>query len=75
MTNSLATVSSLTFTWDKVKGASSYSGELKNTYGEVVDGIVTVSTTATFTGLQSNTTYTLDIYAYTAVGSGNTTSQ
>lgn len=75
VTNSYATVSSLTFTWDKVEGVSSYSCELKDTYGETVDGTVTVSTTAAFTGLQPNTEYTLEVYAYAAIGSGNTTSQ
>ncbi|MDO5419979.1 MAG: fibronectin type III domain-containing protein [Bacteroides sp.] len=75
VTTDHVTVSSLTFTWDKVEGVSSYSCELKDPYGEVVDGTVTVSTTATFTGLQPNTTYTLEVYAYAAVGSDNTTSQ
>lgn len=74
VTNSRATVSSLTFTWDKVEGVSSYSCELKDAYGEVLDGTVTVSTEATFTGLQPNTTYTLEVYAYAAIDGANTTS-
>lgn len=75
VTNSRATVSSLTFTWDKVEGVSSYSCELKDTYGEVLDGTVTVSTEATFTGLQPNTIYTLEVYAYAAIDGANTTSK
>ena len=71
---SSATVSTLTFAWDKIAGATSYSCELKDAYGETLDGIVTVSTTATFAGLQPNTTYTLDVYAYAAIDGAQTTS-
>ena len=64
-----STVSSLTFYWDKIDNASQYGYRLLSADGEVVDGGVTSGTTATFTGLKDNTTYTLEIWAYSAYGS------
>lgn len=75
VTNSAQTVSSLTFTWDEVPNVTSYSCELSDPNGIQVDGLVTTSTTASFTGLTPSTTYTLEVYAYAAVGSSNTTSK
>lgn len=75
VTNSELTVSSLTFTWDAVPNVTSYSCELSDPNGIQVAGLVTTSTTARFTGLLPNTTYTLNVYAYAAIGSSNTTSK
>ena len=75
VTNSGQTVSSLVFTWEAVSYVSSYSCELNDPNGVRVAGLVTTSTTARFTGLQPNTTYTLEVYAYAAVGGSNTTSK
>lgn len=73
--NNDATVSSLTFTWDKMKDATSYFYELTDPFGTIVAGEVTVSNTTTITHLQPSTTYTLSVYAYAAVTSSNTTSK
>lgn len=64
-----ATVSSLTFLWEKVQNATQYGYELKDSDGNVVAGDVTNGTTATFTGLKDNSTYTLDVRAYSEYGS------
>lgn len=63
------TVSQLTFAWDKVDGATQYAYELRNPLEELVSGNVTTETTVTFTGLKDNTTYTLNVWAYTALNS------
>jgi hypothetical protein len=64
-----STVSSLTFTWDKVANAVQYGYELKTEDGTVVAADVTSGTTATFTGLKDDTNYILDVWAYSAYGS------
>ena len=64
-----STVSSLTFVWDKVANATQYGYELYDPDGNAVDGGVTSGTTATFSGLNDNTTYTLKVWAYAAYGS------
>ena len=63
-----STVSSLTFYWDKIEGASQYAYKLLTTSGEVVDGGVTAGLTATFGGLSDNTTYTFELQAYSPYG-------
>ena len=63
---SAATVSSLTFTWDKVSGASQYVYELFTPDGTSVKGDKTTGTTAEFTGLDENTSYVFSIVAYPA---------
>lgn len=70
ITNSNATVSSLTFEWDEVENVSQYVYELRDPDGELIAGDVTQKTRIVFTGLQPSTTYTLDVWAYAAVGSG-----
>lgn len=74
VSNDVATVSSLTFSWDAVEGAVQYAYELYDPEEKLVDGDVTVSTTVTFTGLEDNTTYTLKVWAFSAYGSERTTS-
>lgn len=64
-----ATVSSLTFYWESVQNATQYGYELKDADGNVVAGDVTNGTSATITGLKDNTTYTLDVWAYSEYGS------
>ena len=64
-----ATVSSLTFHWESVRNATQYGYELKDSEGNVVAGDVTSGTTATITGLKDNSTYTLDVWAYSEYGS------
>ncbi|MGN0309881.1 MAG: hypothetical protein ACI4C3_04755 [Bacteroides sp.] len=63
------TVSQLTFAWDKVDGATQYAYELRDPMEELVSGNVTTETTVSFTGLKDNTTYTLKVWAYTALNS------
>lgn len=64
-----ATVSSLSFHWDAVEGATQYAYELKDPEGAVALGGVTTSTSLIATGLKDNTTYTLTVWAYAAIGS------
>lgn len=64
-----ATVSSLTFQWESIKDATQYGYELMDPENNVVYGDVTTGTTATFTGLKDNTTYTLNVWAYSNFGS------
>lgn len=75
VTNSDATVSTLTFEWDEVENVSQYVYELRDEEGELVKGDVTQKTRILFTGLQPSTTYTLDVWAYAAIGSGYKGSQ
>lgn len=67
--NTDVTVSSLVFQWDEVENVSQYVYELSNPDGQVIAGDVTVKHRVRFTGLQPNTTYTLNVWAYAAVGS------
>lgn len=62
--NAAATVSSLTFQWDKVEHATQYGYELTDPAGNVVMTDVTKKTAVTFTGLRPATTYTLGVWAY-----------
>lgn len=76
MTAGDASYNSLTFTWGKVQGARQYSYQLVKTGTEdVIATAVTKETTATFTGLDYDTEYTLTVLAYAAVGSEYTTSE
>ncbi|MGN0068041.1 MAG: hypothetical protein ACI38V_10700 [Bacteroides sp.] len=69
LSESNKTVSQLSFAWDAVEGASQYAYELRDPLDELVSGNVTTETTATFTGLKDNTTYTLNVWAFTALNS------
>lgn len=68
------TVSSLAFNWQAVGGATQYAYELYDADDKVVLGDVTSATSIIATGLQPNSTYTLKVWAYSAVGSDKTTS-
>ena len=59
-----ATVSSLTFYWDKVANATQYAYELLDPEGEKVSGGVTEGTVAVLTGLKDNTDYKFTVWAY-----------
>ncbi|MGN0052489.1 MAG: fibronectin type III domain-containing protein [Bacteroides sp.] len=64
-----ATVSTLQFSWQAVPGAVQYAYQLHDAAGNLVQGDVTNTTSATFTQLTDNTTYTLTVWAYAAYGS------
>lgn len=59
-----ATVSSLTFYWDKVANATQYAYELFSLEGDKVTGGVTEGTVAVLTGLKDNTDYKFTVWAY-----------
>lgn len=65
-----SSVSSLSFSWTKVANATQYFYELTDPDGNTIDGDVIVGNTASFTGLKDNTTYTLSVWAYSAVANG-----
>lgn len=67
-------VSSLSFAWKSVAGATQYAYELVDAGGEVVLGGVTTSTTVIATGLEPSTDYTLNVWAYAALEADKTTS-
>jgi hypothetical protein len=62
--DAVATVYTLTFSWDAVANATQYAYELKNEAGDVVSGDVTNKTSVYFSGLRDGATYTLDVWAY-----------
>ena len=68
-TLSASTVSSLTFTWNKVENAAKYIYELVLPDGSKVDSGASADTRIEFTGLTDNTTYTFRIAATPADGS------
>ena len=70
------TVSSLSFSWSPVEGASQYAYELYDAQGSVVDGCAGITNTTSLlaTGLQHNATYTLKVWAYSPVDGNKTTS-
>lgn len=72
---SYATVSTLLFEWDAVAGATQYAYELRNPNGALIDGDVTNTTSAYFSRLEDNTTYTLSVWAYAAYGSEKSRSE
>lgn len=67
LANVSESVSSLTFSWDKVEGATQYGYELTDPDGNMVTTDVTKYTTVRFTGLRPATTYTLSVWAYSKV--------
>lgn len=70
------TVSSLSFSWSPVEGASQYAYELYNGNNELVDSVAGMTTTTNLlvTGLEHNSTYTLKVWAYSPVDGNKTTS-
>lgn len=68
------TVSSLSFSWTPVEGATQYAYELRDDGGALVLGGMTPTTNLLATGLADNTTYTLSVWAYAAVTGDRTTS-
>jgi hypothetical protein len=72
--DAVATANSLTFSWQSVANASSYSYVLKNASGTTVDSGTTTYTTLYFSGLQSNSTYTLEVTAVSSDTSAYTNS-
>lgn len=64
LSNVSESVSSLTFSWDKVDNATQYGYELVDEAGEMVATDVTKGTSVKFTGLKPATTYTLSVWAY-----------
>lgn len=69
-----ATYNSLTFRWDKIEGATQYGYRLKGESGQVLVTDVTNTNTVTFSGLDYDTQYSLEVWAYGAFGSENGTS-
>lgn len=71
-----ASFNSLSFSWNKVKGAVQYSYQLSETESEeaVATG-VTKGTSASFTDLKPSTDYTLTVLAYAPYDSDFTTSE
>lgn len=66
---------SLTFEWEKVVGATQYGYELLDDNDIVVVRSVTIDNSVTIDGLKPATEYTLRVWSYAALGSGNTTSE
>ncbi|MDE7236988.1 MAG: fibronectin type III domain-containing protein, partial [Paramuribaculum sp.] len=75
LTSGAVTYNSLSFTWEPVDNAVQYGCQLTDANGEAVDAKVTKSTSVTFTGLEAATTYTLNVWAYAAVGGPYATSE
>ncbi len=72
----VATFCSLTMQWGKVQGARQYSYTLtKNGSSEILHRDVTHDNRVTFTDLDYDTEYRLEVLAYSAMGSGYTTSE
>lgn len=74
VTNPAASVSSLTFAWDAVEGATQYALELYAPDGNKIKTLVTTATEATFSKLSPSTTYTLKVWAYGPLYGDKTTS-
>lgn len=72
----VATFCSLTMQWAKVQGARQYSYTLtKNGDDAILHRDVTRDNRVTFTDLEYDTEYRLEVLAYSAIGSGYTTSE
>ena len=74
ITEGTKTVSTLSFNWAPVNGATQYAYELSDPNGTVVLGGITNTTSLLATGLKVNTTYTLNVWSYAAVTGYKTTS-
>ena len=74
ITEGTKTVSTLSFNWAPVNGATQYAYELSDPNGTVVLGGITSTTSILATGLKENTTYTLNVWSYAAVAGYKTTS-
>jgi hypothetical protein len=61
--DAVATPTSLTFSWQSVANAGSYSYVLKDASGTTLDSGTTKNTTLYFSGLNANSTYTLEVTA------------
>ncbi len=72
--NDATKVSSLSFNWKQVSGATQYAYELYDADGNLVAGGVTTATSAIITGLKPNTAYTLKVWAYAAIDGDKSTS-
>ncbi len=68
------TVSTISFSWDKVEGATQYACEMYTTDGTFVCGNVVTETSFNATGLSANTEYVLKVWAYGPLGGDKTTS-
>ncbi len=74
ITEGTKTVSSISFSWTPVAGATQYAYELSDAEGTVVLGGTTNATSLVATGLKVNSTYTLNVWAYADVSGNRTTS-
>jgi hypothetical protein len=61
--DAVATENSLTFSWQSVANAGSYSYVLKDASGATIKSGTTTSTSINFSGLEANSTYTLEVTA------------
>lgn len=73
--NDGATYNSLSFRWNKIPGATQYGYRLKSGDGTEIASDVTSGTELTFTGLQPDTPYTLEVWAYGKYDSADGTSE
>ncbi len=67
-------VSSLSFSWQAVSGATQYAYELYDANEQLVKGDVISTTSMIITGLMPNSTYTLKVWAYAALTGDKSTS-
>lgn len=74
LSNEAGNFQSLSFNWDKVENTIQYGYKLFDPDENVVDAGVTTKTTATFSGLQPATTYTLRVWAFSGMDSDYSTS-
>lgn len=74
ITEGAKTVSTLSFNWSPVTGATQYAYELTDPNGQVVLGGITNTTSLLATGLKVNTTYTLNVWSYADIAGDKSTS-